>query len=221
MAGRGHSGSSGSAAFVYVDEKSVKDLQAIGAHLKSVSDPSHRKALTKQLGQEIREAAEPMRRDIAQAARDLKFERTSRAGASRSRREGRVLKSGRFKAGRGLRDGIAQGIRTQINMGRTAAGVRIRLASKDPVINRLGKVVNSKGKIRHPLFGKKGPTGTRREIRRERKAKKQYWFDTKTTNGRGWFYNAAYPHRRATEVRVRRVLDKWVDDIARGITRAG
>jgi hypothetical protein len=204
MAGRGHSGSSGSAAFVYVDEKSVKDLQAIGAHLKSVSDPSHRKALTKQLGQEIREAAEPMRRDIAQAARDLKFERTSRAGASRSRREGRVLKSGRFKAGRGLRDGIAQGIRTQINMGRTAAGVRIRLASKDPVINRLGKVVNNKGKIRHPLFGDT-----------------EHWYDTQTTNGRGWFYNAAYPHRRATEVRVRRVLDKWVDDIARGITRAG
>jgi len=204
MAGRGHSGSSGSAAFVYVDEKSVKDLQAIGAYLKSVSDPSHRKALTKQLGQEIREAAEPMRRDIAQAARDLKFERTSRAGASRSRREGRTLKSGRFKAGRGLRDGIAQGIRTQINMGRTAAGVRIRLASKDPVINRLGKVVNNKGKIRHPLFGDT-----------------EHWYDTQTTNGRGWFYNAAYPHRRATEVRVRRVLDKWVDDIARGITRAG
>ena len=204
MAGRGHSGSSGKTAnMVYIDEASVKNLQQAAAAIKSMADPASRKSLTKRMNAEIRAAAEPMRRDIAQAAKDLKFERTSKQGGSRARREGRTLKSGKFKAGRGLRDGIAFGIRTQINTGRTSAGVRIRLASKDPVINRLGKVLNSKGTIRHPLFGNTG-----------------HWYETKSKGGRGWFYDAAYPHRKPIAARVSRVLDKWVKDLASGIEKA-
>lgn len=204
MAGRGHTGSSGGAGqLVYIDEDSVKNLQQAAAAIKAMADPAKSKSLTKRMNAEIREAAEPMRRDIAEAARGLKFQRTSKAGASRSRRTGRTLKSGRFKSGRGLRESMAVGIRTQINTGRTAAGVRVRMASKDADVNRIGKVLNNRGEVKHPLFGKG-----------ENK------YATRATNGRGWFYDAAYPHSRAVKARVTRVLDRWVSDLARGIDKA-
>jgi hypothetical protein len=202
MAGRTTGGKGSSSALVYVDEKSVRDLQNLAKAFKAQSDkrPS---PLTKMLNKEIRDAAEPMRADIATAAEKLTFQRTSKQGGSRARRTGRTLKSGKFKAGRGLRKSIAVGVRTQISTGRNTAGVRVRLASKDPEVNLLGKRLNQKGAIKHPLFGK-GPA----------------IYETRATGSKGWFYSAAAPHRKIVSKRIQRVLDTWTRKMASEISRA-
>lgn len=200
MAGRTTGGKGSTSALVYVDPDSVKALQNLSKTIRASAD---RKELTKALNKQIRAAAEPMRRDIAQAADNLTFERTSKAGASRGRRTGRTLKSGKFKAGKGLRKSISAGVRTQISTGANTAGVRVRLASKDPDVNLLGKRLNQKGKIRHPLFGDK-----------------DHWYETVAAGSRNWFYDAAYPHRELVSRRVRKVLTDWTNDLARRIDRA-
>lgn len=200
MAGRTTGGRGSSSALVYVDPDSVKALQDLSKVIRASAD---RKELTKALNKEIRKAAEPMRADIATAAEKLTFQSTSKAGASRGRRTGRTLKSGKFKAGRGLRKSIAVGVRTQISTGANTAGVRVRLASKDPEVNLLGKRLNQKGAVRHPLFGDK-----------------DHWYETRATGSKGWFYSAAAPHRTIVSTRIKRVLDEWTRDLARKISAA-
>jgi hypothetical protein len=200
VAGRTTGGKGSTSALVYVDPDSVKALQDLSKVIRASAD---RKELTKALNKEIRKAAEPMRADIATAAEKLTFRSTSKAGASRARRTGRTLKSGKFKAGRGLRKSISIGVRTQISTGANTAGVRVRLASKDPEVNLLGKRLNQKGRIRHPLFGDK-----------------DHWYETTATGSRNWFYDAAYPHRELVSRRIRKVLSDWTTDLARRIDRA-
>jgi hypothetical protein len=200
VAGRTTGGKGSTSALVYVDPDSVKALQDLSKTIRASAD---RKELTKALNKQIRAAAEPMRRDVAEAAERLTFQRTSKAGASRGRRTGRTLKSGKFKAGRGLRQSIAVGVRTQISTGANTAGVRVRLASKDPEVNLLGKRLNQKGRIKHPLFGKG-------EVK----------YETVATGSRNWFYDAAYPHRELVSRRVHKVLSDWTNDLARRIDRA-
>jgi hypothetical protein len=195
------------APLVYVDEKSVKALQDIARVIKAQGSerPS---PLTKMLNEEIREAAEPMRRAIAAEARALNFTRQGRTMARSGK--GRRLKSGKRAKQLGLRDEIAKGIRTQISSGAYTAGVRVRTASKKPDINALATRINHAGFIRHPT--RMGPNW--RAINRKK------WAQTNTTNGQGWFYRAAEPHTEMVSRRVRRVLDRWVDKMARDINRA-
>jgi hypothetical protein len=240
MAGRTTGGRGSSSALVYVDEKSVRDLQNLAKAFKAQSDkrPS---PLTKMLNKEIRDAAEPMRADIATAAEKLTFQRTSKQGGSRGSRNAKITKTeiterdeanvttklykdkngkvrerkvygrrgtGQYRTkkrmGRGLRKSIAVGVRTQISTGANTAGVRVRLASKDPEVNLLGKRLNQKGAIRHPLFGDK-----------------DHWYETRATGSKGWFYSAAAPHRKIVATRVQRVLDTWTRKMAGEISRLG
>ncbi|MCL5459674.1 hypothetical protein M3M33_13650, partial [Loigolactobacillus coryniformis] len=86
------------ANLVYIDEASVKALQNLSKTIKSMADPAKNKSLTKRMNAEIREAAEPMRRDIAQAAKDLNFERTSKQGGGYgSKARGYKIKNARVK----------------------------------------------------------------------------------------------------------------------------
>jgi hypothetical protein len=195
-------------SLVYVDEKSVKALQDLAKTIKAQGEkkPS---ALTKRLNEEIREAAEPMRRDIADAALGLNFTRSGRASVQRSGK-GRKLKSGKRATKRGLRAELSHGIRTQISKGAASAGVRIRMASKDPDVNAIGQRIDRDGFVRHPT--RMGPNW--RAINRE------VWAQTNTSNGKGWFYKAAEPGKRDAQRRIGAVLDKWTRDLARQIDRA-
>jgi hypothetical protein len=196
------------AALVYVDEKSVRDLQNLARAIKAQGEqkPS---MLTKMLNQEIVDAAEPMRSAIADAARGLNFKRKGRAGVSRSGK-GRRLKSGKRATKRGLREEIAFGVRTQIDKGKFTAGVRVRLASKQADVNAVGKRINHAGFVRHPT--RMGPNF--RAINRE------VWAQTDTTNGKDWFYRAAEPHKRKVSRDIQRVLDRWTTKMAREISRS-
>jgi hypothetical protein len=209
MAGRTTGGRGSSSALVYVDEKSVRDLQNLAKAIKAQGEqkPS---MLTKMLHREIVEAAEPMRADIATAAERLNFTREGRASISRSSK-GRRLKSGKRAKKRGLRAEIAFGVRTQIDKGKYTAGVRVRLASKQEDVNLIGKRINQKGEVRHPV--RYGP--------RWQNQNRKIWRATKTTNGKGWFYRAADPHRAIVSRRVQRVLDNWTRKMAREISRVG
>ena len=127
----------------------------------------------------------------------------NRSGQSRAKRDARVLKSGKKKLARGLREEMAFGVRTQIDRSKYSAGVRIRMASKLSDVNRLAKLVNNKGFIRHPLFGNK-----------------DRYYTTTTTNGRNWFYTAALPKLPAVRDAVAQTLDEYARKIADKIAKA-
>ena len=194
MAGNTQGGS-----LVYVDEASVKKLQAVARTIKTSGQS---KALTKALNAEIRQAAKPLLDDLKKAALEIQFKDGGQGESKRGKRTGRTLKSGKFKAGRGLRQEMAFGLRTQISKGQNTAGVRIRMASKDADVNRLGKIINAKGKIRHPLFGDK-----------------KHWYETQTS-GRNWFYGTAQHQLPLVRKRIERVLDKYVADLAAKVDKA-
>ncbi len=207
MAGRGGS-------LVYIEPKSVKALQETTKVLREMADTKGSKSLLAQMNKELRQAVEPMRRDIAQAAEGLDFERTSKQGGgygskARSKKAKgfgakRELKDKtKGERGRGLRATMAKGIRTQINRGKNTTGIRVRQAASDADVNRIGKALDRKGQVRHPLFGDK-----------------DHWYATKATNGKGWFTETG--ERRLPWIRrdVEKVLDAWVSRLASRIDRA-
>jgi len=176
---------------VYIEEDSVKALQALGARLKERADGKY---LTKQMNKDIRKAATPLLNDLKSAARELQFESsTAHTITSRSERKTKMTKKGKLKAGRGLRQEMAFGLRVQINKSKNSAGIRIRLASKDPDVNRLGSVLNRKGEIKHPLFGNK-----------------DFWYVTKSPGSQNWFYGTGQKHLPATRKAIERTLNDWV-----------
>jgi len=184
-------------SLIYVDKASVLKLQHVAKAIKAQGDS---KALTKMLNAEIREAVKPLLTDLQQAARGVTIQGGGEGPSRQARRTGRTLKSGKFKSGRGLRESVSFGLRTQISKGANTAAVRIRLASKDPAVNRLGKRME-KGSIRHPLFGN-----------RDR------WYVTRTS--KGWFYGTAKGQLPIVQKRVERVLDKFTADLAHKVDRA-
>jgi len=187
---------------VYIEEDSVKKLQALGAAIKTLGD---RKELTKQLNKDIRKAADPMLQDMKQAARDLHFEsQGGRSGTSRTKRTStKNVKTGNIRKGKGLRDALAQGIRVQIDKSKNSAGIRIRMASKDADVNRLGSVLNRKGEIRHPLFGNM-----------------DNWYITKAPGSQNWFYGTAQKHLPATRKAIERTLDEWSAKVAAEVKKS-
>ena len=79
----------------------------------------------------------------------------------------------------------------------------LNMASKLSDVNRLAKLVNNKGFIRHPLFGNK-----------------DRYYTTTTTNGRNWFYTAALPKLPAVRDAVAQTLDEYARKIADKIAKA-
>jgi len=197
VAGRARGGQ-----LVYIEPASVRALQETTRVLRSMADTKHSKSLLKEMNKEIREAVQPVVDDQAKAARGMNFQRTSKQGGSRAARTARTLKSGKVKRGRGLREEMARSIRIQISRGANSTGVRIRHASRDADVNVIARRLDSKGKVRHPLFGNKA-----------------HWYETQS-DGIGWF--TATGERRLPWVRrnLSEVLDRWVRDLARGIDRA-
>ena len=194
----------GDSSLVYVEEASVKRLQAIDRALKTMSDEG-RKAFVKEMARAIKANTAGIESDIKTAAKDLNFAKTGggRSGQSRANREARVLKSGKKKLARGLREEMAFGVRTQIDRSKYSAGVRIRMASKFSDVNRLAKLANNKGFIRHPLFGNKAR-----------------YYTTPVNNGRNWFYAAALPKLPGVRDAVAQTLDQYARKIASTLDRA-
>ena len=181
---------------VYIEPSSVKALQRVARELKERGDG---KALKKELNAEIKEATRPLERAIKANARGLEFRGTSRG--ERARRTAGVTKTGRARRGKGLRESLEQGIKTEVSYRAGAgAGVRIRLKSSDAEVNRLGSALNRRGKIRHPLFGNT-----------------DHWFDTVASNGKDWFWSPVAEHRDDVVRGVKKAVDRMLDKLARDI----
>lgn len=181
---------------VYVEPSSVRALQRAAEEIASRGDGKDRK---KRLNAALRQAVDPMRKDQQAAARGLNF--GSNRSSARARRTAGVTKTGRARKGKGLRQEIAQTIRTTISTGRYA-GVRVQQRSRDRSVNGIAKSINRRGYVRHPLFGDKG-----------------HWYNTTATNGVGWFYQPFERRGPAIVNDVKRVLDKELADLARDISR--
>jgi hypothetical protein len=182
---------------VYVDERGVRQLQNAAAKMKASGQS---KELTKMLNKRIRVATKPIETDLKNAAKDLTFVSTSRRGGSRGNRSGRTLKSGKFKRGRGLREEMQFGIKTRVDKGVNSAGVRILEAHPKTEVNRIARAINSKGQVRHPLFGNK-----------------DHWYMTKTTNGQGWFDKTGQNKMPQVRASVNAVVVDFTNEIARKI----
>lgn len=200
------------ADLVYVDEKSVKALQNLAKTInaQATKRPS---PITKRLNAALREAADPMRADIAASARGIQFKKaTTRSSSSRSKRDGKMLKRG-FKAGKGLRTQLADAPKVKIDNSAYSAGVRIRMASRNKDVNAIGKAINFDGFVRHPT------RKANSEGKQFAAENREVWANTETTNGKNWFYRGAAPRMKDTSRRVAKVLDDWTRDIAREIER--
>jgi hypothetical protein len=182
---------------VYIDEKGLQQLQRAQA---MIAKTANSKELTKRLNAKIRVAAKPIETDLKKAAQDLNFTSTSRAGGSRANRNSRKLKSGKWKQGRGLREDMAFGIKTKVSKSASSAGVRILENHPQTAVNRIARAINSKGRVRHPLFGNK-----------------DYWYMTKTTNGKGWFDKTGVKHVPHVRAYVNTIVRDFTDDLARKI----
>lgn len=193
----------GNSQVVYIEESSVKKLQAIDRVFRTYST-TVRARFVRELNRGLKEATKQTVADIQSAARDLTFsgESGSVASQSRARRTGRQLKT-KFKLGRGLREEMAFGVRTQVDRSKYSAGVRVRMASKQRDVNRLAKLSNNKGYIRHPLFGNK-----------------DYWYRTDVKNGRNWYYQAGLRSRPMVQRQVAAVLDQHMARFKRDLDRA-
>jgi hypothetical protein len=179
---------------VYVDERGLKSLQHAQEQIKKAANS---KELTKKLNAKIRTSAQPIATDMKTAAKGLEFVSTSRKGGSRANRNARKLKTGKWKRGRSLRDEMSFGIKVQIRKGATTAGVRIVENNPKTEVNRIARGLNSKGKVRHPLFGNK-----------------DYWYMTKTENGKGWFDKAGQSHFPKVSSDVKRVVASFTAELA-------
>ena len=185
------------ANLVYVDERGVRQLQNAAAKMKATGQS---KELTKMLNKRIRVATKPIETDLKSAAKDLTFVSTSRKGGSRGNRSGRTLKSGKFKRGRGLREEMQFGIKTRVDKGVNSAGVRILEANPKTEVNRIARAINSKGQVRHPLFGNKNN-----------------WYMTKTENGKGWFDNTGEKQLPNVRASINTIVRDFTNEIARKI----
>jgi len=182
---------------VYIDEKGLKQLQ----HAQQmIAKTANSKELTKRLNAKIRVAAKPIETDLKKAARDIEFKSTARKGGSRANRGSRKLKSGKWKQARSLRAEMDFGIKTKISKSASSAGVRILENNPKTEVNRIARAINSKGQVRHPLFGNK-----------------DYWYMTKTVNGKGWFDKTGQRHIPHVRAYVNTIVRDFSDDLARKI----
>ena len=182
---------------VYVEEDGLKALQRAQQQLQKSAQS---KELTAMLNKRIRVATKPIETDIKNAAKDLTFVSTSRKGGTRANRGSKKQKTGKWKQARSLHEEMQFGIKTRVDKGVNSAGVRILEAHPKTEVNRLARAINSKGQVRHPLFGNK-----------------DHWYMTKTTNGQGWFDKTGQnkmPHVRAA---VNAVVVDFTNEIARKI----
>ncbi len=183
---------------VYVEEDGLKALQRAQNELQKSAQS---KELTKRLNAKIRVAAEPIKTDMKNTAEKITFTSTSRAGATRSRRNRKKnKKSGKWKNAKGLRQEMSTGIKIRIDKGANSAGVRILEDNASTEVNRLARAINSKGRIRHPLFGNK-----------------DRWYMTKTTNGQGWFDKTGQSHLPKVTSDINAVVVDFTNDLARKI----
>lgn len=180
---------------VYIEPTSVKALQHLAAELGKAGNG---KELKKALNKRLRTAVEPMRKEQQAAARGLQFKSTT---SRRAKRTAGVTATGRARKGKGLRQEMAQTIRTTVSNGRYA-GVRVQQRSTDTDVNRIAKALNKSGKVRHPLFGDTN-----------------HWYDTSAPNAKGWFYEAFDRRGREITGEVRKVLDSELEALARRIGR--
>jgi hypothetical protein len=183
---------------VYIEERSLKNFQRAQAEISKRGDG---KELRKLLNKEIREATAPLVREMKQNAGSMNFKSSSNRSGQRAKRTAGTTKSGRVRKGKGLRQSLGAGIATEIDRGRFP-GVRIRLKSKEPDVNALGKALNYQGRIRHPLFGNT-----------------DHWFVTNTTNGEGWFTKPAQRRHKEILGRVNKAVDKMLNDLAKDMGR--
>ena len=183
---------------IYVEEAGLKALQHAQNELKKSAES---RQLTTMLNKRIRVAADPIKTDLKNTAEKITFTSTSRAGASRSRRNRKQnKKSGKWKNAKGLRQEMSTGIKIRIDKGANTAGVRILEANASTEVNRLARAINSKGRIRHPLFGDKN-----------------HWYMTKTSHGLGWFDNAGRSHLPKVTADIKAVVVDFTNEIARKI----
>lgn len=182
---------------VYVDQKGLEQLQRAQ---RMIANTANSKELTKRLNAKIRIAAKPIETDLKKAARDIEFTSTSRKGGSRANRGSRKLKSGKWKQARSLRAEMDFGIKTKVSKSASSAGVRILENNPKTEVNRIARAINSKGQVRHPLFGNK-----------------DYWYMTKTTNGKGWFDKTGVKHVPHVRAYVNTIVRDFTDDLARKI----
>jgi hypothetical protein len=179
---------------IYIDEKGLKQLQNAQ---RMIAQTASSKDLTKRLNAKIRVATKPIEVDLKKTALDLDFVRTSRAGGSRANRSGRSLKSGKWKQGRSLRQEMQFGIKTKVSKSANSAGVRITEENPKTEVNRIARAINSKGQVRHPLFGNK-----------------DYWYMTKTKNGKGWFDKTGERHVPHVRAYVNTIVRDFTEDLA-------
>lgn len=186
----------GDSSLVYVEEDSVRKLQAVDRALRTLST-EHRKTIVREMNKAIKASTKKTENDIKSAAENLQFKPSGSSGLgtgkSRAERSAKYTKTGKYKLGRGLRQEMAFGVRTQMDRSKYSAGIRIRMASKLPDVNRLAKLSNNRGYIRHPLFGNK-----------------KYWYETQVTGGKDWFTKAAAPSLPGVRREVASTLDKYV-----------
>jgi hypothetical protein len=197
---------------VYIEPKSVKALQDLAKEFKQRGDG---KALKKELNREIKAATKPLEAAIKANARGMEFankglraEGIKRDGSfefssTRSRRTAGVTKTGRERRGKGLRQSLEQGVKTEVSYrAGPGAGVRIRLKSSDPEINQLGRILNRRGFIRHPLFGDT-----------------DHWFNTTARNGKDWFFSPVEKRRDDVVRGVKEAVDRMLNRLAKDIGR--
>ncbi len=184
------------APLVYIDQKGVKDLQALQGEIKKLADaPARRKALNKRLSQRVK----PIITDQRAAANGITFSSTENRGSRRAKRSAGVTKTGRARKGKGLRQQLASSIRLQVTQGKYA-GIIIRQNSSDKDVNKIGRRLNYKGFIRHPLFGDK-----------------DHWYNTQTSNGVDWFWNPFNKRRGELRAAIKEVLDEELREVAKRI----
>ena len=183
---------------MYVEEAGLKALQHAQDELKKSAQS---RQLTAMLNKRIRVAADPIKTDIKSSAKQLTFTSTSRQGGSRGNRNSKQSKkTGKWKKARGLREEMSFGIKIRIDKGANTAGVRILEDHPKTEINRLARAINSKGRIRHPLFGNK-----------------DRWYMTKTENGQGWFDKPGQSHLPRVTADINAVVVDFTNEIARKI----
>ena len=183
---------------VYVEAGSVHKLQAVQRALKDAD-----KQLRKDLNAELRQAVRPLLEDLKHSAEGINFVSTAGKQPSRhARRNARTLKSGKVKLGRSLRKDMAFGLKTKISTG-TQAGIRIKMDSRTPDVNNIARKINATGGVRHPLFGNRND-----------------WYETRTTNGKGWFTDTADRQLPLVRKRIEAILDHWIAKTAAKIDRA-
>lgn len=182
-------------SLVYIDPRSVKELQALGKALAAKADG---KALKKALTKELKAATKPMVTEMQANARALAFASTSTRTGQRARRTAGVTKTGRTKRGIGLRDAMAKSIKTEVLYGATSAGIRVRSRSTAEGVNGIARQINRLGKVRHPVFGNR-----------------EKWADTLTRNGKGWFTRAGDKHQDDVVAGVKKVLAKWTRSLTK------